>query len=323
MIELGRSHYDSGDYEKAQEILTKAIALDSSNAQAYALLGMAVGMKSAHGYDEKIAENTNLRMNLCFKSAEYLDKAVELDPQNIGIRLKRGILGVNLPFFVGKLDQGIDDLNRVIKGNAPPSMKAEALYFLGVAHQRISLTHWVKIVTKYPESQVTQLVFQSMCPKEKRVDLSEYDVPIVVVDFVLGFQEELPPQTAVWVEDEKGNFVRTLYVSGFAGNVGSRQITLPTWGKSSNFETDATTSASIDVGHYMYVWDLKDGSGKEIASGKYTIKVEVSYWPSMQYQLALAVIEVGDKEKKVKVEEGNLIPYLEVRYLPRGGKGRS
>jgi hypothetical protein len=140
----------------------------------------------------------------------------------------------------------------------------------------------------------------------------------VTIDFVLGFQDELPPQTAIWIEDASGNFVKTLYVSGFAGFVKERQITLPIWAQASNFDdADAITAASIDIGHHIYVWDLRDHEGGKVASGQYTVKVEVSHWPSMQYQVAEAAIELGKKEARTIVEEGHFIPYLEVTYYPR------
>jgi len=44
--------------------------------------------------------------------------------------------------------------------------------------------------------------------------------------------------------------------------------------------------------------------------------VEVSHWPSMKYQLAEAMIDVGRKAAEVRVEEGDFIPLLEVEYLP-------
>jgi len=318
MIKLGRGYFRSGDYERSAEILTRVITIESWNAEAYALLAMAVGMRAAHGYDAGIADDTDLRINLCFQAAEYLDRAVDLAPENSEIRFVRGAMGVAFPFFVGRLDQAVADLNQVVENSDVDSLKAEALYHLGLAHQKRALTQWAKVVTEYPESEAAQLVFSAMRPQMRGVDLSEYDFPIVVVDFVLGFQEELPPQTAVWVEDEDEHFVRTLYVSGFAGNVGMRQVTLPSWAAASSFETDATTAASIDVGHHTYVWDLKDSSGRQVGEGKYTIRVEVSYWPSMQHQFVSATIEIeGDKKADVKVEEGNLIPYLEVRYYPK------
>jgi hypothetical protein len=54
--------------------------------------------------------------------------------------------------------------------------------------------------------------------------------------------------------------------------------------------------------------------------GEYIVKVEVTYWPSMQSQLVAATIKLGEKEEQAVVEEGNLIPYLEVKYYPEGRK---
>jgi hypothetical protein len=162
------------------------------------------------------------------------------------------------------------------------------------------------------------MVFDSMTPEIQRLDPSQQKAPLVSIDFVLGFQDELAPQTAIWIEDGSGNFVRTLYVSGFAGFVKERQITLPLWAEASSFsDADAVTGASIDVGHHIYVWDLKDHTGAKVKPAEYTVKVEVSHWPSMQYQLAEAAIELGKTEQRTIVEEGNFIPYLEVTYYPQ------
>jgi len=230
-------------------------------------------------------------------------------------------MGVEMPFFVGKLDQGIEDLSRVVQSDAPDSTKAEALYGLGVAYRKKSTTSWIEVVSKHSNSPAAQLVFDSENPEVKRFHISKYKLPVLAIDFVLGFRDELAPQTVVWIEDGDGNFVKTLYVSGFAGHVQERQITLPMWAKSSNFaDVDGITGASIDLGHHIYVWDLRDHSGGRVKSGKYTVKVEVSYWPSMQYQLAEASLNLGQKEEKTIVEQGNFIPYLEVTYHPSEGK---
>jgi hypothetical protein len=131
----------------------------------------------------------------------------------------------------------------------------------------------------------------------------------------LGFRDELAPQTVVWIEDKGGNFVKTVYVSGFSGHAKEQQINLPIWAGSSRFiDVDGVTGASINLGHHIYVWDLKDHSGKKVKSGDYTIKVEVKFWPSMQYQLVAAHLKVGKKDSQVVIKEGNLIPYLEAKY---------
>ena len=138
-----------------------------------------------------------------------------------------------------------------------------------------------------------------------------------MVTFHLGFMDELAPQTAVWIEDEKGNFVKTLYVSGFSGYAKEKQVNLFDWSAKSEFETDGTTGASIDWGKHTYAWDLTDHDGNKVKKGMYNVRVEVSWWPSMQYGKTAAMIKVGGKEQKVKAEKVKNIPYMVVKYLKK------
>ena len=111
--------------------------------------------------------------------------------------------------------------------------------------------------------------------------------------------------------------MKTVFVSGFAGNVKGKQVTLPVWAEISKFDgADAVTGASIDVGHYVYAWDCRGTDGKKVKSGRYTAKVEVSHWPSGKYQLAEAAFTVGKKEESVRVETGDYVPSLVVSYYP-------
>ena len=161
------------------------------------------------------------------------------------------------------------------------------------------------------------MALDGMLPSAQRFDTSRYSRPSVVVDFLLGFRDELPPQTAVWIETEKGKFVRTLYASGFSGFAKEVQVVLPVWASTSKFvDADAITGASIDVGEHMYAWDLMDMSGEKVAPGTYVVKVETHYWPSMKYQMVEGEVEIGDKETRVIVQEGDFLPYLRLTYLP-------
>jgi tetratricopeptide (TPR) repeat protein len=318
LIELGKTYIDAENYGEAENVLKQAIKIDSSSVNTYKLLALALGGIAGKGYDKGIYENTNIRANIAFEVMRVLDKAVSLAPNDVELRLSRGTVGVSMPFFVGKLDQGIDDLNIVAKSNVSDSIKADALYWLGVAYQKKSMSYWTKVVTQYSDANVSKMVFEKMRPSIKHIDLSKYQTPIVVVEFILGFRDELPPQTAVWIEDKNDKFIKTIYVSGFSGNAKEKQVNLPKWAGSSKFvDVDAVTGASIDLGHHIYVWDLKDDSGKKVKPGEYVIKVEVCYWPSMKYQLTTADIQLGNKDSKTLVEEGNLIPYLEVKYIRR------
>jgi len=226
-----------------------------------------------------------------------------------------------MPFFVHKLEQGIDDLNRVLRSDVPDSTKAEAFHWLGKAYQKKAMNYWVKGVSKDPNSEESKAIFDRMRPAVKRFDLSHYQPPVLAIDFILGFRDELEPQTAVWIEDKDGNFVKTIYVSGFSGHAKEREVRLPKWANSSKFvDVDAVTGASINLGHHIYVWDLKDSLGRRVKAGKYVVKVEGAYWPSKQYQLVSAAVNLEEKGDRIIVKQGKFIPYLEVNYFPVRGR---
>jgi tetratricopeptide (TPR) repeat protein len=317
LFALGKAYFDVENYGQAEKVLKRAVEIDQSNSEAYKLLAYTLGAINEVGYDPRIYMDTDFRTDLAFEAADALDKAVALAPEDIELRLTRGITAVNMPFFVNRIDQGIADLEIVIDSDIPDEMKAEATYWLGYAHQKKATTYWIRVVSKYSATDAAQDVFDRLRPPVTHIDLSKYIVPIVYVDFELSYRDELAPQTAVWVEKADEEFVKTLYVSGFSGYAKEQQVNLPVWAKSSEFaDVDAVTGASIDLGHHVYIWDLSDYTGKKVDSGDYKILVEVSYWPSMQYQRVEAPIVIGNGASRRVVEEGNIIPYLEVRYLP-------
>lgn len=317
LFALGKAYYDVENYEEAEKVLKRAVEIDQSSSEAYKILAYTQGAINEAGYDPRIYMDTDFRTDLAFEAAAALDKAVALAPEDIELRLTRGITSVNMPFFVNKIDQGIADLEMVIESDVSDEMKAEATYWLGYAHQKKATTYWTQVVSKYSATDAAQDVFSRLRPPVKHLDLSKYIVPILYVDFELSYRDELAPQTAVWVEDAEGEFVKTIYVSGFSGRAKDKQVNLPVWAKSSEFaDVDAVTGASIDLGHHVYIWDLNDYTGKKVSSGEYKVFVEVSYWPSMQYQRVEAPIVIGKGTVRKVIEEGNIIPYLEVRYQP-------
>ncbi len=209
-LQLGKAYLKEGLFDNSEKTLKEAISIDPTSVDAHKLLAMTLIGKVSGGYDQKIYENTDYRSNIAFELTRVLDAAVALAPDDIELRLWRGIVGVEMPFFVGKLDQGIEDLSRVVQSDAPDSTKAEALYGLGVAYRKKSITSWIEVVSKHSDSPAAQLVFDSENPGVKRLHLSKHKLPVLVIDFVLGFRDELAPQTVVWIEDGDGNFVKTL-----------------------------------------------------------------------------------------------------------------
>lgn len=307
--------YKAEEYFKAETLLLKAVETDENCVDAHSLLAYVYLALSEAGYAENISENTDYRTNLCFKAMDQLDRVLELEPENTEFRLLRGIMGVQFPFFVGKLEQGISDLNIFMQSGAPDSLKAEALFNLGYGYRKLGTSKWISVVNDYPSSEQAESVFANFNPRPTAPDITSLVTPCLTIEFALGFQDELPPQTAVWIEDEKGNFVKTIYVSGFAGHVKSVQVTLPLWGNTSNFETDATTGASIDLGNHFYTWDLDDGFGDMVPNGIYVVNVEVSYWPSYKYETVSLPILLADEDKYAVKNDALLVPYLELNYI--------
>ncbi len=318
LLDLARALLEANRYEEARDVLHEYNKINPSNAQAWWLLVQAVSGMVQPGYDSRIANDTNFRTNLAFEAMSASEKAVELAPDSLSYRLYRGVIGVSMPFFVGKFDQGAEDLQYVLKHTTSPLDSAQAMYFLGVVREREAMRYWTDVAKRFPNTDQAKLSMEAMRPSIPHFDPAKASKPVVAIDFVLGYRDELAPQTAIWIEDASGKYVKTVFVSGFAGNVKGKQVTLPVWAEISKFEgADAVTSASIDVGHYIYTWDCKDLSGKPVAPGKYTAKVEVSHWPSMKYQQAETSFDVGPKESASRVEEGNYIPSLIVTYYPK------
>lgn len=316
--ELGRSRLNSGDTAGAVEPLRKAAGLDSTNLDGLKLLARALEHVLQSGYDERIALNTDLRTRLAFEYYRVLDRVVGLAPKDMDLRLTRGAAGVYAPFFVGKLDAAIKDLEAVAAASTSDETKAEALYLLGLAYRHRGTSYWTNVTTKFAKTEAAKQALGAMRPPLAEFDAASVVRPAVVVSFVLGFQDELAPQTAVWVEDDKGGYVRTLYVSGFSGHAKQTQVDLPFWAHSSEFRgCDAVTGASIDLGQHIYTWDLKDLDGKPVRPGTYVIKVESSWWPSMKAEVTSVRLAVGSRETRARAEPKDLIPLLDAHFLPR------
>ncbi len=344
LFEAGRLYLEAGEFRKSREMLLRATRADSTQAHAFSLLGLTYAAELKEGYDGTIAEDTDRRANLVRSMVGAMSRAVALAPGDPEIRLTRGIACVESPVFAGFLDRfdgdmartitreitqkayrgylqdAEDDLQAVLNSEAPEEMKAEAYYFLGLLHKNLGLQYWQTLTKDHASTDASRRAWDAMRPGGAEVERVSLTQDQVRVRFQLGFENDVAPQTAVWVEDASEAFVKTLYVSDFSGHVGGSEIVLPVWASASEFRADAATGASIATGTHTLAWDLTGSGGARVGNGTYTVKVEVRHWPSMHYQLAAAKIEVGGgKGKTVTVREGNLVPLLELAYLPAGG----
>jgi tetratricopeptide (TPR) repeat protein len=315
LMKSGKTYLNDGQFAKARLVFEKIMSIDEKNSEAQLCLIQAIASDVQRGYDDRVYENQDTRTHLAFDMAREMKKGVNLNPDNKTLRLQYAMTCIYMPFFVGKMDEGITMLEAMSQDQTlPDSLLEQVLFGLGFAHMRKGAAYWAHLVQKDQNAPVTEAIYQWYSEREFSSD-NRPDGNAVKISFHLGFMDELSPQTAIWIEDMAGQFVKTVYVSGFAGNAKEKQITLPSWGKSSAFETDGTTGASIDWGTYTFYWDLTSHDGKKIKKGQYKVFLEVSWWPTFRYALTSAEIEVGKKNVKIMTKKEPFVPEFSVEYL--------
>lgn len=309
---------EQGEKEKALAILKEAAESAPGHEALYPLILQLLSDIVETGYDASIREDTDTRSKQAFDIMNWSEKAVLAFPDNPRFRLIRGAMGVNMPFFVGKLDQGIEDLRQVVTSDVPDSLKAEALYLLGLGHTRKAMFYWNEVATRFDHESAYRDVLAAMHPDVEKADEENLNKPVLLVDFISAYRDQLAPQTAVWIENEQGEHIKTLYVSGFSGHAKDVQVVLPQWANHTGFKgVDGVTGASIAAGEHVMTWDLTDLEGRRVPEGIYTVFVEVSHWPSMKYQVVSSAIKIGGKRTSAVKKEGDFLPFLELTYLPK------
>jgi hypothetical protein len=113
-----------------------------------------------------------------------------------------------------------------------------------------------------------------------------------------NYQKQAGPgsnQYAVWIENEKGEFIKTLFITSYTTKGRARggeqakrgyvvrPACVPTWVKTSKAEEktdlqlDAVTGATPQSGGTQtFTWDFTDEQGKVVPQGTYKVKVEAT-----------------------------------------------
>ncbi len=117
-------------------------------------------------------------------------------------------------------------------------------------------------------------------------------------------------QYAIWIEDEEGKLVRTLYATFFTvkGGYEYREDAIPLWvskaspKKMTDTQVDAITGATPGNGKLTYIWDGTDQNGTRVPKGKYHFFVEGTlYWKSRV--LFSGIVDWGgDEQVSIPVE---------------------
>jgi hypothetical protein len=118
-------------------------------------------------------------------------------------------------------------------------------------------------------------------------------------------------QFAVWIENDKGQFIKTLYATRYTANGGwsRRPSSIPVWVKQSGLsdmtktQIDALTGATPRTGILTYTWDGTDSRGAAVPAGNYVIILEGTLrWENQVYYRAPIRLGQGTTTATVNVE---------------------
>lgn len=154
-VKESEDYQNSGETEKAAITMEKAVKEYPDSSTAYAYLGLYIGMQAGE------TQNFIKAGRICTRSFGILDKAVSLDSLNPFARFHRGLMGVNVPKFLGKLEIAIKDLEFLIKmyqqfpDKASVEMLVSAYDYLGKGCQKNEKNEkarvaWKKIIEIAP-----------------------------------------------------------------------------------------------------------------------------------------------------------------------------
>jgi len=145
-------------------------------------------------------------------------------------------------------------------------------------------------------------------------------------------------QLAVWIEGEKGTFVRTLFATDFMARRGGfrlRPQCCPEWVRASGLErlspaeVDAVSGATQKPGAIALAWDCRTAGGDPVPPGEYVYKVEGNlFWEKRV--LWSGRIRVGGSPAfstataeylpdASAAESGPLVEDVTARFQPDGG----
>ncbi len=307
-------YIEEEDYINAYKILTEATKQDTTDIELYLKYLNVIRVVSEEGYDEKTYEEVAFMSDLAFNVAYTLTKIVEMMPDNEDFRLLKAEVLSQLPFFVKSLDEAKKEADWVISNSSNSEnikLAEEIKESINARSERMRLTDQFLASDNKKEKASLIAKMQHDQTQAKKPEGMQTKVTLS-----LGFADYIAPQTAVWVEDSKGNFIAPIYVSAFSANIKEKQVHLPTWAKKSKFDDSIVkiTGASIDSGKHIFYWDNKDIEGNELRRGDYFVFAEVSHWPHANYSLQKVKLSLGGKSYRQTREGDFLITEIKVEY---------
>ena len=114
-------------------------------------------------------------------------------------------------------------------------------------------------------------------------------------------------QMAVWIENEKGEYIRSVYATKYTARGGyvRRPVSLSvwrskaSWEKASPEEIDAVSGSTLEAGIHTLTWDGKDKNGNLVPDGKYYVRIEANILNEKK-MFSETIIEMGGRKQSVK-----------------------
>ena len=151
---------------------------------------------------------------------------------------------------------------------------------------------------------------------------SKKDVKVSALEVSFDYQRQAGPgsnQYAVWIENEKGNVVKTLFVTSYTTKGRARggeqpkrgyivrPACVPTWVKTvkadekTDQQLDAVTGATPQAGGTQtFTWDFTDEQGKAVPQGDYKVVVEATLFFDSDI-IYSGTFSTKDKEGDIKL----------------------
>lgn len=115
LIALGVHYHDLGvdgdakAVEQGERMLKKALSLDSTNAYVTGYYGSILSLKA------RDASMPWTKVKYAKQGFEQLDKSIEMNPEDLDVRLIRAMNSSQVPKFMKRLTLSIEDFNFIIK----------------------------------------------------------------------------------------------------------------------------------------------------------------------------------------------------------------
>ena len=312
--ELAMQYYEAGDLVKASEKFKLAAKQSSHNLELHLLYARVLGDLAGQGYDETIQVDVTARAELAHEVFEILSHCVDLVPENDEVRFLRGSVAIHLPFFVESLETGISDLEYLVENGQTDEVIEDAKSLLPKAILQRKINELAIAGYEAKNNPKLQAELLSMfVSSDYSLVQTKPEGKFAKIEIQLGYRDQIAPQCAVWIEDSAGNYLKTIYVSGFAGKVKDKQEHLPRWAKSSEFRNiDAVTGASIDSGKHTLYWDYTKYNNEKFKADSFVVRTEICHWPHVQYHKQSVLVKPSEGNV-FKVDGDNfLIPNLEI-----------